>query len=394
MNVGINGFGRIGRLVFRQLVNDKNFEIVAINDVAKPDMLSYLLKYDTTQGRAAFADSIKAGPDFISVKGRNIKVLSESDPAKLPWRRLKVDLVLECTGLFTTGEKAKAHLAAGAKRVIISAPAGDDLPTIVFGVNEKTLNYRDRIISTASCTTNCLAPMAKALHDLAPIQSGIMVTVHAYTGEQSILDSPQRKGVFRRSRAGAANIAPVATGAAKAIGLVIPELKGKLTGAAQRVPVASGSSAILIAVVKAKTLNAETLNQAMKAASNRSFGYNDEEIVSSDVIGTNYGSLFDATQTLVLSLGDELWQVQTVAWYDNESSYASQMVRTLKYFAGLKPSPAKPGGTKAAAPAKPGAKPPAAAKPGPVKPGAKPAPKKPAAGKEPPHRKPLINFPK
>jgi len=304
--------------------------------------------------------------------------------------------VLECTGLFTTAEKAKAHLAAGAKRVIISAPAGDDLPTIVFGVNEKTLNYRDRIISTASCTTNCLAPMAKALHDLAPIQSGIMVTVHAYTGEQSILDSPQRKGVFRRSRAGAANIAPVATGAAKDIGMVIPELKGRLTGAAQRVPVASGSSAILIAVVKAKTLNAETLNQAMKAASNKSFGYNDEEIVSSDVIGTTYGSIFDATQTLVLPVqagpsGEDLWQVQTVAWYDNESSYASQMVRTLKYFGGLKPSPAKLGGAKpAGAKAAPLAKPGTAGKAG----GGKPAPKKPAAEKETPHRKPLINFPK
>jgi glyceraldehyde 3-phosphate dehydrogenase len=393
VNIGINGFGRIGRLVFRQLLSDKNFEIVAINDIAKPDMLAYLLKYDTTQGKASFADSIAAGPDFISVKGKKIKILAESDPEKLPWKRLRVDLVLECTGRFATREKAAAHISAGAKRVVISAPAGEDIPTIVFGVNEKSIGPQDRIISTASCTTNCLAPMAKTLHKLAPIQSGIMVTVHAYTGEQSILDSPQHKGIFRRSRAGAANITPVATGAAQAIGLVIPELKGKLTGAAQRVPVATGSTAILSAVVQAKNLDVETVNRAMKAASNRSFGYNKEEIVSSDVIGSNFGALFDATQTLVLPLREgplregpigeippedpRLWQVQVVSWYDNESSYASQMVRTIKYFASLGPARKQP------SPAKPGsAKKPVADK------------NRERQDKPPLPRKPLINFPK
>ena len=364
VKVAINGFGRIGRLAFRQMFGAAGYEIVAINDLTAPEMLAYLLKYDTTQGKYAFADKVTAGKDSITVKGKTIKIFAEPDASKLPWKKLDVDVVLECTGFYATKEKASAHIKAGAKKVIISAPAGDDLPTIVYGVNEQILSTNDKIISTASCTTNCLALMAKALHEYAPIQSAIMVTVHAYTGEQVILDAPQRKGIFRRARAGAMNIAPVATGAAKAIGLVIPELNGKLTGAAQRVPVAVGSTTLLLAVVKGKNITKESLNKAMKSKSNKQYGYNDEDIVSSDIIGMSYGSLFDATQTLVLPLADDMFQVQTVAWYDNESSYVTQMVKTIKYFAELKPG--SKGGTakKAPAPAKkPAAKAKAAPKP-------------------------------
>ncbi len=352
VKVAINGFGRIGRLAFRQMFGNTGYEIVAINDLASPEMLAYLLKYDTSHGKYAFADKVSSGKDSITVKGKTIKIYAEPDASKLPWKKLNVDVVFECTGFYTSKEKAGVHLKAGAKKVVISAPAGDDIPTIVCGVNEQTLNPGDTIISTASCTTNCLALMAKALHDYAPIQSGIMITVHAYTGEQMILDAPQRKGIFRRARAGAMNIAPVATGAAKAIGLVIPELNGKLTGAAQRVPVAVGSTTLLIAVVKGKNITKESINKAMKAKSNKNFGYNEEEIVSSDIIGMTYGSLFDATQTLVLPLADDLFEVQVVAWYDNEMSYVTQMVKTIKYFAELKPGSKVGAVKKAPAPAK------------------------------------------
>ena len=341
VKVAINGFGRIGRLAFRQMFEAEGYEVVAINDLTDPKMLAHLLKYDTAQkGFAGYfgegRHTVEAGEDSIIVDGKTIKIYKEAQASNLPWGSLGVDVVLECTGFYTDKAKASAHIEAGAKKVVISAPAGNDLPTIVFSVNEKTLKADDTVISAASCTTNCLAPMADALNKLAPIQSGIMSTIHAYTGDQMILDGPHRKGDLRRARAGAANIIPNSTGAAKAIGLVIPELNGKLIGAAQRVPVPTGSTTILTAVVKKAGLTKDEINAAMKAAGSDSFGYTEDEIVSSDVIGMKYGSLFDATQTMVSPIADDLYQVQVVAWYDNENSYTSQMVRTIKYFAELK----------------------------------------------------------
>ena len=335
VKVAINGFGRIGRLAFRQMFGHEGSEIVAINDLTSPDMLAYLLKYDSTQGNYARDHEVVAGEDSITVDGKEIKIYKEADANNLPWGDLDVDVVLECTGFYTSKAKAQAHINAGAKKVVISAPAGNDLPTVVFSVNENVLTKEDKVISAASCTTNCLAPMAKALNDTYPIVSGIMTTVHAYTGDQMILDGPQRKGDLRRARAGAQNIVPNSTGAAKAIGLVIPELNGKLIGSAQRVPVPTGSTTILVAVVKGKDVTIDSINAAMKAASSASFGYNTDLIVSSDVIGMTYGSLFDATQTMVTKIDDDTYQVQVVSWYDNENSYTSQMVRTIKYFAEL-----------------------------------------------------------
>ena len=333
VKVAINGFGRIGRLAFRQMFGHEGSEIVAINDLTSPDMLAYLLKYDSTQGNYARDHKVEATEDSIIVDGKEITIYAKPNAAELPWGELGVDVVLECTGFYTSKEKASAHLTAGAKKVVISAPAGKDLPTIVYNVNHKTLTAEDKVISAASCTTNCLAPMAAALHAYAPIQSGIMSTIHAYTGDQMILDGPQRKGDLRRSRAGAQNIVPNSTGAAKAIGLVIPELNGKLIGSAQRVPTPTGSTTILVAVVKGKDITVEGVNAAMKAATTESFGYTEEQIVSSDIIGMKYGSLFDATQTMVAKVDDDTYHVQVVSWYDNENSYTSQMVRTIKYFA-------------------------------------------------------------
>ena len=335
VKVAINGFGRIGRLAFRQMFGAEGYEIVAINDLTSPKMLAHLLKYDSAQGRYEKAETVEAGEDSITVDGKTIKIYSEKDAVNLPWGEIGVDVVLECTGFYTSKDKAQAHIDAGAKKVVISAPAGKDLPTVVYGVNEEILTPEDKIISAASCTTNCLAPMAKALNDYAPIQSGIMTTVHAYTGDQMILDGPHRKGDLRRARAAAVNIVPNTTGAAKAIGLVIPELNGKLIGSAQRVPVPTGSTTILVAVVKGENITEESINAAMKAQSSESFGYTDEYLVSSDVIGMRYGSLFDSTQTMVTEIGNGLYQVQVVSWYDNENSYTSQMVRTIKYFAEL-----------------------------------------------------------
>ena len=341
VKVAINGFGRIGRLAFRQMFDAEGYEVVAINDLTSPKMLAHLLKYDTAQGSflgriGEGKHTVEATEDSIIVDGKSIRIYAEKDANNCPWKALDVDVVLECTGFYTSKEKSMAHLNAGAKKVVISAPAGNDLKTIVYSVNEKTLTPDDQIISAASCTTNCLAPMAKALNDAYPIVSGIMTTVHAYTGDPMILDGPQRKGDLRRSRAGAQNIVPHSTGAAKAIGLVIPELNGKLIGSAQRVPTPTGSTTILVAVVNGKDVTKESINAAMKAASNESFGYNTDEIVSSDVIGMRYGSLFDATQTMVSKIDDNTYQVQVVSWYDNENSYTSQMVRTIKYFAELK----------------------------------------------------------
>ena len=335
VRVAINGFGRIGRLAFRQMFDAEGYDVVAINDLTSPKMLAHLLKYDSSQGKYKYADSVVAGEDNITVNGKTITIYKEADASKLPWGELKVDVVLECTGFYTSKDKASAHITAGARKVVISAPAGNDLPTVVYNVNHTTLKPEDTVISAASCTTNCLAPMAKALNDFAAIQSGIMTTVHAYTGDQMILDGPQRKGDLRRSRAGACNIVPNSTGAAKAIGLVIPELNGKLIGSAQRVPVPTGSTTILTAVVKGADVTKEGINAAMKAASSASYGYNEDPIVSSDVIGMKYGSLFDATQTMVAKIADDLYEVQVVSWYDNENSYTSQMVRTIKYFAEL-----------------------------------------------------------
>jgi glyceraldehyde 3-phosphate dehydrogenase len=335
VRVAINGFGRIGRLAFRQMFGAEGYEIVAINDLTSPKMLAYLLKHDSAQGTYKLANTVTAGEDSITVDGKTIKIYAEKDANNLPWGELDVDVVLECTGFYTSKEKSQAHINAGAKKVVISAPAGNDLPTIVYSVNQNILKPEDTIISAASCTTNCLAPMAATLNKYAPIQSGIMCTIHAYTGDQMLLDGPQRKGNLRRSRAAAINIVPTSSGAAKAIGLVIPELNGKLVGAAQRVPVATGSTTILTAVVKGENVTVEGINEAMKSAQSDSFGYNDEEIVSSDVIGMTYGSLFDATQTMVQDMGNGEYQVQVVAWYDNENSYTSQMVRTIKYFAEL-----------------------------------------------------------
>ncbi len=354
VKVAINGFGRIGRLAFRQMFGADGYEIVAINDLTSPAMLAHLLKYDTAQG--GYCGKIGEGlhtvsskepvfeedgktvkvPGSITVDGKEITVYAMPKAQDLPWGELNVDVVLECTGFYCSKDKSMAHITAGAKKVVISAPAGNDLKTIVFSVNENTLTPEDQIISAASCTTNCLAPMAKALNDYAPIVSGIMSTIHAYTGDQMILDGPHRKGDLRRARAGAANIVPNSTGAAKAIGLVIPELNGKLIGSAQRVPVTTGSTTILTAVVKGKDVTKDGINAAMKAASSASFGYNTDPIVSSDVVGMRYGSLFDATQTMVSKIDDDTYQVQVVSWYDNENSYTSQMVRTIKYFAELK----------------------------------------------------------
>jgi glyceraldehyde 3-phosphate dehydrogenase len=338
VKVAINGFGRIGRLAFRQMFGAAGYEVVAINDLTDPKMLAQLLKYDTAQGGycgriGENLHTVEADENSITVDGKKITIYKEADAKNLPWKDLNVDVVLECTGFYVKKDKAQAHIDAGAKKVVISAPAGNDLPTVVFGVNEGTLKDGDNIISAASCTTNCLAPMAKALNDYAAIQSGIMSTIHAYTGDQMILDGPHRKGDLRRARAGAANIVPNSTGAAKAIGLVIPELNGKLIGSAQRVPTPTGSTTILVAVVKGKDVTVEGINAAMKAAANASFGYTEEQLVSSDIIGMTYGSLFDATQTMVSKVDDDTYQVQVVSWYDNENSYTSQMVRTIKYFA-------------------------------------------------------------
>ena len=335
VKVAINGFGRIGRLAFRQMFKAEGYDIVAINDLTDPKMLAQLLKYDSTQGRYALWDKVEAKEDSIVVDGEEIKIYSEKDAKDLPWGELGVDVVLECTGFYTSKAKAQAHIDAGAKKVVISAPAGSDLKTIVFNTNNDTLTPDDKIISAASCTTNCLAPMAKALNEYAPIEAGIMTTVHAYTGDQMLLDGPHRKGNLRRARAAAINIIPAATGAAKAIGLVVPELAGKLIGSAQRVPVPTGSTTILTAVVKKADVTKEAINEAMKAAATESYGYNTDPIVSSDVIGMRYGSLFDATQTMVSKIDDETYEVQVVSWYDNENSYTSQMVRTIKYFAEL-----------------------------------------------------------
>ncbi|MEG0901117.1 MAG: type I glyceraldehyde-3-phosphate dehydrogenase [Clostridia bacterium] len=348
VKVAINGFGRIGRLAFRQMFGAEGYEIVAINDLTSPKMLAHLLKYDTAQGNYEYKDTVSSKepifeedgktvkvPGSITVKGKEITIYASPKAQMLPWGELGVDVVLECTGFYTSKAKAQAHLEAGAKKVVISAPAATDLPTIVFSVNEGILTKEDKIISAASCTTNCLAPMAKVLNDLYPVQSGIMTTVHAYTGDQMILDGPHRKGDLRRARAGAQNIVPNSTGAAKAIGLVIPALNGKLIGSAQRVPVCTGSTTLLVAVVKGKDVTKDSINAAMEAAASTSFGYNTDEIVSSDVIGMNYGSLFDSTQTMVAKIDDDTYQVQVVSWYDNENSYTSQMVRTIKYFAEL-----------------------------------------------------------
>ena len=335
VKVAINGFGRIGRLAFRQMFGAEGYEVVAINDLTSPKMLAHLLKYDSSQGKYALADKVTSGEDSITVDGQEIKIYAFPDANNCPWGELDVDVVLECSGFYTSKAKAQAHINAGAKKVVISAPAGNDLPTIVYNVNHNTLKADDTIISAASCTTNCLAPMADALNKYAPVQSGIMCTIHAYTGDQMTLDGPQRKGDLRRSRAAAVNIVPNSTGAAKAIGLVIPELNGKLIGSAQRVPTPTGSTTILTAVVKGDNVTKEGINAAMKAAANESYGYNEDEIVSSDIVGMTYGSLFDATQTMVAEIGDGLYEVQVVSWYDNENSYTSQMVRTIKYFAEL-----------------------------------------------------------
>ncbi len=335
VKVAINGFGRIGRLAFRQMFGAEGYEVVAINDLTSPKMLAHLLKYDSAQGRYALCDKVEAGEDSITVDGKTIKIYAEKNAADLPWGQIGVDVVLECTGFYCSKEKSQAHIDAGAKKVVISAPAGSDLKTIVFSVNENTLDASDTIISAASCTTNCLAPMADTLNKYAPIQSGIMTTVHAFTGDQMVLDGPHRKGDLRRARAAAVNIVPNSTGAAKAIGLVIPELNGKLIGSAQRVPVPTGSTTLLVAVVKGENVTVDGINAAMKAASSDSFGYTEEPLVSSDIIGITYGSLFDATQTMVTEIGDGLYQVQVVSWYDNENSYTSQMVRTIKYFASI-----------------------------------------------------------
>ena len=353
VKVAINGFGRIGRLAFRQMFGADGYDVVAINDLTSPKMLATLLKYDSAQGgycgkfgenlhTVTFKDSVLAEdgktvvtPGSITVDGKEITIYAEPKAENLPWGKLGVDVVLECTGFYTKKEKAEAHIKAGAKKVVISAPAGNDLPTIVYNVNHTTLKPTDTVISAASCTTNCLAPMTKALNDFAPIQSGIMTTVHAYTGDQMILDGPQRKGDVQRARAGAVNIVPNSTGAAKAIGLVIPELNGKLIGAAQRVPTPTGSTTILHAVVKGNDITVEGINEAMKKAANESFGYTEEKLVSSDIIGMKFGSLFDANQTMVTKVADGLFEVQVVSWYDNENSYTSQMVRTIKYLASL-----------------------------------------------------------
>lgn len=335
VKVALNGFGRIGRLAFRQMFDDKDFDVVAINDLTEPKTLAHLLKYDSTQGRYKYAEEVSFGDDSITVKGKTIKIYKEKDANNLPWGKLDVDVVFECTGVYASKEKSMAHINAGAKHVVINAPAGNDLKTIVYNVNHTILDKNDQIISAASCTTNCLAPMAKALNDAYPIKSGIMSTIHAYTPDQMLLDGPHKKGDLRRSRAAAVSIVPNSTGAAKAIGLVIPELNGKLIGSAQRVPTPAGSTTMLFSVVEGKDITVEKINEVMKKASNESFGYTTDELVSSDIIGMTYGSLFDATQTMVNKIDDNLYEVCTVSWYDNENSYTSQMIRTGKYFASL-----------------------------------------------------------
>ncbi|MFV0465122.1 MAG: type I glyceraldehyde-3-phosphate dehydrogenase [Lachnospiraceae bacterium] len=335
VRVAINGFGRIGRLAFRQMFGAEGYEVVAINDLTSPKMLAHLLKYDSSQGKYTLADKVTSSDDSITVDGKEIKIYAFPDANNCPWGELKVDVVLECSGFYVSKAKSQAHINAGARKVVISAPAGNDLPTVVFNTNHEILKPEDNIISAASCTTNCLAPMADALNKYSEIQSGIMTTIHAYTGDQMTLDGPQRKGDMRRARAAAVNIVPNSTGAAKAIGLVIPELNGKLIGSAQRVPVPTGSTTILIAVVKGSDVTAAGINTAMKAAANESYGYTEDEIVSSDIIGSTFGSVFDATQTMVSKVNDDLYEVQVVSWYDNENSYTSQMVRTIKYFSEL-----------------------------------------------------------
>jgi glyceraldehyde-3-phosphate dehydrogenase, type I len=331
VKVAINGFGRIGRLAFRQMFGSEGFEIVAINDLTSAKMLRYLLKYDSSQG--PYEKTVEYGDDTLTVDGGQIKIYAEKDPKNLPWGKLGVDIVLECTGFFASKAKSMAHIESGAKRVVISAPAGDDLPTIVFGVNEKTLQSMDTVISAASCTTNCLALMANTLNNLALIKRGYMTTIHAYTNDQNTQDSPHAKGDLRRARAAALNIVPTSSGAAKAIGLVIPSLSGKLDGVSQRVPVSAGSLTDLVAVVEGK-ITKEDIDAAMKRDTTESFGYTDEQIVSSDIIGMRYGSLYDATQTKVMDMGEQTL-VKVDAWYDNENSYVSQMVRTIRYFANL-----------------------------------------------------------
>ena len=336
VRIAINGFGRIGRMAFRKVFDDPEIEVVAINDLTTPKMLAYLLKYDSVQ--KSFGKEVEYDDNSITVEGKRFPIFAIEDAAELPWGEHDIDIVLECTGFYTSKEKASAHIKAGAKKVLISAPAGNDLPTIVYGVNHETLKPEDQVISAASCTTNCLAPMAKVLNDYRELRTGFMTTIHAYTGDQMLLDGPHRKGDLRRARAGAINIVPNSTGAAKAIGLVIPELDEKLIGSAQRVPVASGSITILDATLKDETdsVSVEGINEAMKAAVNESFGYTEEEIVSSDVIGMSYGSLFDATQTLAQRCGTNIYEVRVVAWYDNEMSYTCQMIRTMKYMGNLK----------------------------------------------------------
>ncbi|RLT95976.1 MAG: type I glyceraldehyde-3-phosphate dehydrogenase [Ketobacter sp.] len=336
LKVAINGFGRIGKLTFRKIFADDRFEVVAINDLTEPKMLAQLLKYDSVQGPFT-GHTVESDEESLIVDGQRIRVHKEPDPRNLPWGDYDVDIVLECTGFFCSKAKSQAHIDAGAKRVLISAPAGNDLPTIVYGVNQHTLKAEDRIVSAASCTTNCLAPMAKVLNDYREVRTGFMTTIHAYTGDQMIIDGPHRKGDFRRARAGAINIVPNSTGAAKAIGLVIPELAGKLIGSAQRVPVPSGSITILDATLKDETesVSVEGINEAMKKAADESFGYTDEELVSSDIIGISYGSLFDATQTLAQRCGTKIYEVRVVSWYDNEMSYVSQLIRTLNHMGNL-----------------------------------------------------------
>ncbi len=331
VKVAINGFGRIGRLVFRQIYNMEGIDVVAINDLTSPKVLAHLLKYDSAQG--GFHQTVTSTDNSIVVNGHEVKIYAQKDPAQIPWGAHDVDVVIESTGFFTDKDKAAAHLTAGAKRVVISAPATGDLKTVVFNVNHHILDGSETIISCASCTTNCLAPMAKVLSDKYGIVTGIMTTIHAYTNDQNTLDAPHPKGDLRRARAAAANIVPNSTGAAKAIGLVLPELKGKLDGSAQRVPTITGSITELVSVLS-KKVTAEEINAAMKAASNESFGYTEDEIVSSDIIGSHFGSLFDATQTKVITVGENQL-VKTASWYDNEMSYVSQLVRTVHHFAAL-----------------------------------------------------------
>ncbi|NLI93376.1 MAG: type I glyceraldehyde-3-phosphate dehydrogenase [Peptococcaceae bacterium] len=333
IKIAINGFGRVGRLAFRQLFDAENYDIVAINDLTDSEMLAYLLKYDTTQGTYQYADNVKADENHLIVNDRRINVYSEADASNLPWEQLGVDIVLECSGAYLRKAKAQAHIDAGAKKVVLSAPAGTDIPTIVYGVNEQILTPEDRIISAGSCSTNALAPMVKALNDYAPIRSGIMTVIHGFTGTQMLVDSPQKKGNFRRSRAASANIIPTTAEAAKAVGNVIPTLNGKLIGSAVRVPVPVGCYLTLAAVVQGTDITEKKINTAMKKASSEWFGYTEEEYVSSDIVGMTYASLFDATQTLVCKISENAYQVRVAAWFDNENSFVSQMVRTTMYLA-------------------------------------------------------------